>query len=158
LDPEKLEPNLIWQTLVKISICQIRLESPQQDGACRPVRKVYCHITTATTLNCRDGDSNPVPLRNTSSRYCKSPYSATAPYGLPCYLAVYLYGHLPFCKPQLHMVLRYDCTRISGLLVGRICPGHNGLSARLTLIALACSLAPCNSQVLQTPVRPVCHQ
>jgi hypothetical protein len=32
-----------------------------------------------------------------------------------------------------------DCSRISGLLVGRSGPGHDELSARLLLIDLACS-------------------
>ena len=45
----------------------------------------------------------------------------------------------PFCKHFITFGLGYDCTRISGLLIERICSGHNGLFARLLLIALSCS-------------------
>ena len=53
--------------------------------------------------------------------------------------ARHVYGLLPFCKHFITFGLGYDCTRISGLLIERICSGHNGLFARLLLIALSCS-------------------
>lgn len=75
--------------------------------------------------------------------------------GLRC--AASVYGLLPFCKPAALLVSRFDCTRISGLLVELYHSGHNGLFARLFLIGLSCSLAHRMKQVLQTPVRPVFH-
>jgi hypothetical protein len=46
------------------------------------------------------------------------------------------------------LVLGYDCTRISGRSVERICSGHDGLFARLRLIALSCPEAQRIRQVL----------
>jgi len=65
-----------------------------------------------------------------------------------------VYGLLPFCKHFTSVGYRYDCIRISGLSMG-LSPGHNGLFARLLLIARSCFQAQGFSQVLQTPVRPV---
>ncbi len=50
-----------------------------------------------------------------------------------------VYGHLPFCKHFVTSGLGYDCTRIFGLLIEFLYSGHNGLFARLLLIALTCS-------------------
>ena len=50
-----------------------------------------------------------------------------------------IYGHLPFCKHFVTSGLGYDCTRIFGLLIELLYSGHNGLFARLLLIALTCS-------------------
>ena len=52
--------------------------------------------------------------------------------------------------------LRYDCTRISGFYTS-FCSNHNGLFARLPLIAQSYLKVQCLVKVLQTSVRPVFH-
>jgi hypothetical protein len=116
------DPRFITSALLlRLGLKESQLLRPKLDGP--SLSKVVALLdlpTFNTTTGCGD--------QNIGLWWLRAPYPLVAVYGL-----------LPFCKHFITSGMGYDCTRISGLLFEHNCSGHNGLFARLFLIALSCS-------------------